>query len=224
MAEDKENRALVPLRSSPLSVGRSSALTVSSVPSGGLPSGPHWFGTATNVTRKNTLFTEAHTAFLEARRKQSDAMVTLVDSRTTLAFKLADLRNVLNELFEQKQHERWKNEAGRQDERMRLGHSLQLLAIQQRAELEQLRTSSRSITDGGKPASPFRAQLRERLDAFRELSEACSDWRHSVENNPSIPKSQREEEIARGIAALQTEFEKRYGAGVSFDDASFNKA
>ena len=75
---------------------------VSRTPMGDVPttlpsSSGAWFGSRTYITKKDAEFVEAHARLLKARADQCEALGTLLDKRTELAAKIADLHNVLAE-------------------------------------------------------------------------------------------------------------------------------
>lgn len=181
-----------------------------------LPQGNAWFGSETTIARKNTAFVEQHTAYLRARAAQSNAMSALVDSRVALAERLADLHNVLHELQERRDHERWLADCRRDRERTQARYDHQLLVIRNEAELAKAREAIVRAQRNLEAAERVKAaQIDEwyakadaqRNNALAERQDTAADLAHTPP--PSAAGSQLPELLA--ILDHQIELEKQRG-------------
>ena len=134
----QEYKPLVPTRSTLPAERKISAALVPDV-SQALPSGPHWFGFATDVAIKNTAFVEAHTGHLRARTAQAHQMSALVDARTSLAARIGDLRATIEETQRALEHQRFVNEHNRSKDATNAAYELQIIAAKNEADLHRSR-------------------------------------------------------------------------------------
>jgi hypothetical protein len=151
-----------------------------------------WFGSRTYITKKDAEFVEAHARLLKARADQCEALGTLLDKRTELAAKIADLHNVLAEHQRVRDHERWQAERKRQQQRRQADYDDLTAVARNEAELDRAREAA------------VRAQrnLAERQDSAADLDRAAP---------PPVPESvsrqAADQQQARDVAVLDSQIE-----------------
>lgn len=211
-----DKKSLVPRSSSVPATIRSPALPT-------LPSGPHFLGTATGVARRNAAFVDAHTGHLDARRRQTDAMAGLVDSRITLAAKLADLHNVLFELQRERAHHRAVAADRRSGERQQAAFDQELAVARHEAALSRVREQAvraqRNLEAAQRVAPAevdawYAAAQARRNNALAEYQDTAADLSRSAPaGNTDALKEAVAAELAQVLAMLdhQIELEKQRG-------------
>ena len=147
-----------------------------------------------------------------------------MDSRVTVAAKLADLENVLVEIQRQKDHDRWRAERARESEQLQAAYDLKIMLARKEAELAKAEESVIRAQRNCEAADRVKAteidvwyaeaQAR-RNNAHAERDDTAADLNRTAASpsNPDTPKSSAAAELAQLFATLddQIELEKQRG-------------
>lgn len=107
-----------------------------------LPTGNHWFGFERDVIARNTRVVGNSAAYLETRRRQSDAYAALIDSRIRIAQKIAELADLpqrMNDEQRTREHVRYVAEQKRALERLQAAYDHRIAVARNEAELARIR-------------------------------------------------------------------------------------
>lgn len=186
-------KPLVPVRTTLPAERKSSAVLVPDL-STQLPSGPHLFGTATEVAKRNTSFVEAHTGHLLARVAQAHALSALVDARTSLAARIGELRATIEETQRSLEHQRFIAAHNRQKDQINSTYELQIIAAKNEAELHRAREQVVKAD-------------RNRAAALRVRDSQIDQWHAEQEarlNNAQAEFADTREDLARSAPPPST--------------------
>jgi hypothetical protein len=162
-----------------------------------LPTGNHWLGFQSGVIARNTQVVERSSAYLDARRRQSDAYTALIDARMRIARKiaeLADLHNVLSEDQREREHRRWQAEVARAAARGQADYDRRFADARNEAELARLQE--------------IVVRAQRNLEAAERVKEAEIDrWYAEAQSRTNNAKAEFQDtavDLARGAPADAT--------------------
>jgi hypothetical protein len=177
-----------------------------------------WFGSRTYITKKDAEFVEAHARLLKARADQCEALGTLLDKRTELAAKIADLHNVLAEHQRVRDHERWQAERKRQQQRRQADYDDLTAVARNEAELDRAREAAvraqrnREAAERVKQSEIdawYHAAEARRHNALAERQDTAADLDRAAP--PPVPESvsrqAADQQQARDVAVLDSQIE-----------------
>lgn len=105
---------------------------------GDRPVGKHWLGFQRSVIARNTRVVAADVDYLDARRRQADAYLALIEARLRVAQKIAELIDLPNRLHDdqrQREHARHLAEQKRALERLQADYDRRIATARNEAEL-----------------------------------------------------------------------------------------
>jgi len=187
---------------------------------GDLTPGHNTLGFERGVLGRNTAVVDASTAYLDARRRQSDAYLALIDARVRIASKIAELVDLPNRIAEeqyQREHARWQAQSSRELERLQITFDHKKAIARNEAELARIQEgavranrnheAAQRVKDAEVDRWYAEAQARTN-NALAEFQDSAADLKRgqpAAEGtaSPEAAASQR----AQNLATLDNEIE-----------------
>ncbi len=185
-----------------------------------LPTGNHAFGFQHNVIARNQRVVDASTSYNLARARQSDSLISVIDSRMRLARKYAeviDLPNLIADDQRQREHSRAISEHRRVLENVNAVHELHLAIAQHDLEIAQIRERGVRAHRNLEAAQRVKdaeidswyaqaAARRNESEATRQDTDADLHRSQSATTSDAL-KAVATEQVAQALAAVEHQIE-----------------